>query len=372
MGSEGPWAAVMIGVGGCLLLLGLWDTALTVLHPTRRGPLSYAISRGTWIVVRTLSRRRGGTRLLTFAGPAAMAGGFLGWIGSLWLGFALVYLPFIDRFTYSERATFGSKGIAEALYVSAVSLTTVGFGDVVASSDALRLVTVAESASGLAAITASITYLLSVYPLVTRQRGAALHASDLGLTEPAQVVRAVVQGGPTVLANLQHALIEAHQNVTRFPVLYDFHPDRPEESMNRLLRAGIVVCLVLRWGVRQDDDRIPVVFGPALEATVRRVVDDYDANYVAGRSRRGGPPPPLGPAEAAARLARLRAQVATAVPGLQATGQETPEEFTGFLAWAEARLGRLAVEHGFGAEAVLVGSERAGAEGPAGWRGART
>jgi hypothetical protein len=362
MGPEGVWDAVVIGVGGCLLLLGLWDTALTVLHPSRRGPLSYAISRGTWIVVRTLSHRRGWARLLTFAGPAAMAGGFLGWIGSLWLGFALVYLPFIDRFAYSEVAAFGSKGIAEALYVSAVSLTTVGFGDVVASGDALRLVMAAESASGLAAITASITYLLSVYPLVTRQRGAALHASDLGLTEPAQVVLAVVQGGPTVLVNLQHALIEAHQNVTRFPVLYDFRPDRPEESMNRLLRAGIVVCLVLRWGLRQDDDRIPVVFGPALEATVRRVVDDYDTNYVGGRSHRRSPPPPLEEAEAAARLGRLRAEVATAVPELQATGQDVPEEFRYFLAWAEARLERLAVEHGFGAEAILVGSDRTGAE----------
>jgi hypothetical protein len=83
----------MIIVGSCLLLFGLWDTALTVLHPARRGPLSYAISRGTWLVVRTLSRRLDTSRLLSFAGPAAMAGGFLGWVGSLWIGFALIYLP---------------------------------------------------------------------------------------------------------------------------------------------------------------------------------------------------------------------------------------------------------------------------------------
>ena len=252
-------------------------------------------------------------------------------------GFALVYLPFIDRFSYSETVPFGSKGMAEALYVSGVSLSTVGFGDVVASSDTLRLVTVAESASGLAAITAAITYLLSVYPLVTRQRSAALHASDLGLTEPAQVVRVAV--GSSVLVDLQQALIEAHQNVTRFPVLYYFHPDQPEESMNRLLRAGIVVCLVLRWGVRQDDQRIPVVLGPALEATVRRVVNDYDANYVGGRSSSGGQPAPLDPAEAAVRLDRLRAEVDEAVPGLRATGQEVPKEFASFLAWARCAAG---------------------------------
>jgi hypothetical protein len=350
---EGLMHGVMIAAGSCLLLLGLWDTALTVLHPARRGPMSYAISRSTWLVVRTLSRRLDAMRLLTFAGPAAMAGGFFGWVGGLWLGFALVYLPFIDRFSYSETVPFGSKGMAEALYVSGVSLSTVGFGDVVASSDTLRLVTVAESASGLAAITAAITYLLSVYPLVTRQRSAALHASDLGLTEPAQVVRVAVHGGSSVLVDLQHALIEAHQNVTRFPVLYYFHPDQPEESMNRLLRAGIVVCLVLRWGVRQDDQRIPVVLGPALEATVRRVVNDYDANYVGGRSTSGGQPSPLDPAEAAARLDRLRAEVDEAVPGLRATGQEVPKEFASFLAWADTRLARLAREHGFEDQALL-------------------
>ncbi len=345
---------VMIAVGCCLLLFGLWDTALAVLHPVRRGPFSYATSRGMWRVVRTLSRRLGSSRLLTFAGPAAMAGGFLGWVGGLWIGFALIYLPFIDQFSYSETVPFGSKGIAEALYISAVSLTTVGFGDVVASSDVLRLVTVAESASGLAAITAAITYLLSVYPLVTRQRIAALHASDLGLTEPAQVVRVATQGGPTVLTELQHALIEAHQNVTRFPVLYYFHPDQPEESMSRMLRAGIMVCLVLRWGVRQDDQRIPVVFGFALERTVRRVVDDYDANYVGGRSS-GGQPPPLDPADGAARLDRLRAEVKKAMPGLEATSQEVPDEFAAFVAWADARLARLAQEHGF-EEQTLLGS----------------
>ncbi|HZA80495.1 MAG TPA: potassium channel family protein [Actinomycetes bacterium] len=345
-------AAVLIAAGSCLLLLGLWDTALTVLHPARRGPLSHAINRGTWLLVRTLSRRPGSSRLLSFAGPAAMAGGFFGWVGGLWVGFALIYLPFIDRFSYSETVPFGAKGLAEALYVSGVSLSTVGFGDVVASSDTLRLVTVAESASGLAAITAAITYLLSVYPLVTRQRSAALHASDLGLTEPAQVVRVAMQGGSSVLVDLQHALIEAHQHVTRFPVLYYFHPDQPEESMNRLLRAGIMVCLVLRWGVRQDEPDLPVVFGPALEATVRRVVNDYDANYVGGRAGGGGQPAPLDPAEAAARLDRLRTQVEAAVPGLGATDREVPKEFAAFLGWADARLARLAREHGFEGETL--------------------
>ena len=45
--------------------------------------------------------------------------------------------------------------------------------DLVAATDGLRLVTVLEAASGLAVITGAITYLLSVYPLVSQVRVAA-------------------------------------------------------------------------------------------------------------------------------------------------------------------------------------------------------
>jgi hypothetical protein len=352
----GTMAAVTAGI--CLLVLGLWDTALTVLHPARRGPMSVAIGRATWIVLRAMSRRRDG-RLLTFAGPFAMAAGFMSWVTSLWIGFALIYLPFIGEFVYTDPATFGPPGLPEALYVSGVALTTVGFGEVVAATDALRLVTVAESASGLAAITAAIAYVLSVYPLVTRQRSAALRVSDLGLTDPGQVVRVAVQTGPTVFIGVQRALIEAHQDVTRFPVLYDFHPDRPEESTGRLLEAGIMICLVLRWGVRPDAPDLPVVLGPALETTVRRVVDDYDANYLAGRG--GGTKGPA-PVDAAVRLRRLRAAVATAAPGLEAGGDEVPADFAAMLTWADTRLDRLAREHRTVERRLLTGA----ADGPGG------
>jgi hypothetical protein len=117
--------------------------------------------------------------------------------------------------------------------------------------------------------------------------------------------------------------------------------------MNRLLRVGITVCLMLRWGVRQDEQDLPVVFGLALEATVRRVVNDHDANYVGGRANGGGQPAPLDPAEAAARLDRFRIQVDEAAPGLRATDQEVPKEFASFLGWDDVRLARLARLHGF-------------------------
>jgi hypothetical protein len=46
------------------------------------------------------------------------------------------------------------------------------------------------------------------------------------------------------------------------------------------------------------------------------------------------------------------------VPGLRATGQEVPKEFASFLAWADARLARLAQEHGFEDQTLLGGPPR--------------
>ena len=89
----------------------------------------------------------------------------LTWLGGLLLGYALVYLQYVDAgLSYDPSVTFGSRGPVEALYMSGVSLTTVGFGDVVATTDVLRLVTVTEAAGGFAVITGAISYLITVYP----------------------------------------------------------------------------------------------------------------------------------------------------------------------------------------------------------------
>ncbi len=152
-------------LGVALLALVAWDVFLTVLHPGARGPLRYRTNRLVWVSVRRAANAAPG--LLAFAGPLAMLSNFLLWVLGLSLGYALVYLPFVDDFSYAPGVPFGDVSFAEALYMSGVALTTVGFGDVVAGSDPLRLVTVAESASGLALITAAVAYLLSVNPLIT-------------------------------------------------------------------------------------------------------------------------------------------------------------------------------------------------------------
>jgi hypothetical protein len=270
-----------VGVGAALVALVAWDIVLTILHPSARGPLSYVTNRLSWVVVRELVTGLGRRRHITAAGPLAMLVNVLAWVGGLWLGFALIYLPFVETLAY-DAPGFGSRGMPEALYLSAVAVSTVGFGDVVAPTDALRLITVLEAASGLAAFTAAITYVISVYPLVSSIRGTALRLSDLQVATPEGATRLLLVGGERELAEVHRALIETHENIRRFPVLYYFHAPTLAESVDTMLRGSAVLYLVFRWGIKEGAVVYRGAYGPALHSTLFRLIRDFEADYIGG------------------------------------------------------------------------------------------
>jgi hypothetical protein len=241
---------LLIAAGAVVVAVVGWDIALTLLHPAARGPLSYRANQGAWRLVRALSRSR---RVLSYAGPLAIAANMLLWVVGLWLGFALVYTSGMD--------------VGEALYKSGEALTTVGFGDVAFDPKWLRYVAVFEAAGGLGAFTAAIAYVLSVYPLVTAIRAAALFASlsaEAGDTDQAAV--------------LTQRVIESHEHVKRFPVLYYFESGDEAESMTTLLRAGVATCVALRES-GAEARAVP------LERALTRLFDDLERDYIGGRGR---------------------------------------------------------------------------------------
>ena len=345
-----------VALGGVLVLLVAWDIVLTVLHPSARGPLSYLANRVSWAVVRDLLTRLRWRQRLTAAGPLAMLLNVLAWVGGLWLGFALIYLPFVGSLAY-DAPGIGAKGPLEALYLSAVALTTVGFGDVVAHTDALRLVTVLESASGLAAFTAAITYVISVYPLVSSIRGTALRLSDLEAERPHGATRLLLESGKDELAQLHRALIETHENIRRFPVLYYFHAPTLAESVDTILRSSAVLYLVFRWGIKQGEVAAADAHASALRQALFRLIDDFESDYIGRRLRDLELPEPLDEAAAYERLAVARAGVAEIEAGAAAREEAVSDEVQAFLARVETFLFRLAAENRTRPRALLEADE---------------
>src|SRR5216683_2525796 len=89
------------------------------------------------------------------------------WASLLVVGFGLLYLPVIhDPKYFAVVDGRGASAGEDAMYQSAVSFLTIGYGDIVAINGLPRLLEVVEGGLGLLTISMAVTYLLSVYPLI--------------------------------------------------------------------------------------------------------------------------------------------------------------------------------------------------------------
>ena len=343
-----PLSIVCPILGAALVAFVAWDITLTLLHPTAHGPVSYASNRLTWNVARALSLRVLRGRWLSYAGPLAVAGNLLTWVFLLWIGYAVVYLPFMESFSFDPHTPFEGKSVLEALYVSGTSLTTVGFGDVVATGAALRLTTVVEAASGFGALSAAIAYVLSVYPLTTELRSTGLQLADYGALDFRDAVRAVRDSGTSVLPSLMREMTEAHEHLRRFPVLYYFESGDEEEPLSSLARGGVMLLLALRCA---DPEVLPhaPMYGDVMEKIVDRLLGDLERDFVGGRRRQRDP---SRDGDEDYDIAAMCASIDGTF--LNGAGRERSTALNAVLARADAALRGVADEHGHSFEPLFT------------------
>ncbi len=133
---------------------------------------------------------------------------------------------------------FGSTGLAEALYLSGASLTTVGFGDVVGSGSAIRLLTVVEAAAGLGVLTATLGYLPTIYSLVSELRATSQAVADLDAQDPRVAASLLAVDAAATLDGVRRDVLVTRQHLLRFPVLHTFHAPY-DESVVALARGAV-------------------------------------------------------------------------------------------------------------------------------------
>ena len=175
------WLAT--SAGALLVLLILRDVFHTLWHPTRHGGLSKLVMTLAWRTAARLSTRRQASGL---AGPLAMVTVVALWALTVTTGWALVYWPHMPgSFTYSAGLKPAEhSGFVDALYVSLVNLTTLGLGDIAPTTGWLRIVAPMESLVGFALLSATVSWILGIYPALTRRRALALRLSHLSRSHP--------------------------------------------------------------------------------------------------------------------------------------------------------------------------------------------
>jgi hypothetical protein len=210
-----------------VLLIGVaaLDLFNTLFHPAGRGAMSDRVGRVVWYLIRKLAKYR--PALITLAGPFAILLIMVMWVLCMLLGFAFIYAPFLStQFTMAPGLDIsGHQGFLDALNVSVGSLITLG-GDFTTKSKLLRLAMGIEALIGFGLLTASVSWLLSIYPALERRRTLAHEATLLHFAEektgirihqlPSTEAQAVIWG-------LAASMATARNDLTQFPIIYYFH-----------------------------------------------------------------------------------------------------------------------------------------------------
>jgi hypothetical protein len=228
-----PWDVVFTVLGAAIVLYGLSDIFLTLVHPHSRGRLTRGIVAGIWRVT-----SGGGRRARAASGPLAAISVVLAWAAIQALGWALIYLPHVpDGFSYSEGIDPERyPDVLEALYFSLVSLSTLGFGEVVPTDPFVRLLAPLQAVTGFALLTGGATWLLQLFPTLARRRATALHLTLLGRAEyPQHLLDVDPVIAASVLQDVATALASVRVDLSQSPESYYFREGEAPTSLGHAL-----------------------------------------------------------------------------------------------------------------------------------------
>jgi hypothetical protein len=244
-------------LGIACLVLALLDAFETVILPRRAGGrfrwtrLFYILTWRPWRWVarrvRSLQKRE---TMLSFYGPLSLVFLIASWAAVLALGFAFIYSAFPAPFVDPRVSAY--PFVVTDLYASGTTLFTLGLGDVVPHSIAIRILVVMESGIGLGFVALVIGYFPVLYGAFSR-REANIALLDARAGSPPTafelIKRHSFEGGSAALVKLLEEwerwaaeLLESHIS---YPLLCQFRSQHTAQSWLGALTAILDTCALL-------------------------------------------------------------------------------------------------------------------------------
>jgi Ion channel len=289
---------VVIVGGGVLITVAIADIFTTVLHYEHRGLLTPRLHRLVWVVMRSVARPFHGTShtyMLSLGAPVMMVATLALWMTLLVCGFALVYQHAMASGSL-ELAPHLAPTFVTAVYFSAVTLSTLGFGDVTPVSSSYQLVAVVEALSGLGLATMTISYILNVYRELHRLNtlAGALEEQFPARGDPTDVLAPHFNDGrpcelSTRLHDLYLDLLAYAEGLHQYPLVYYFHSGRRFRSLPYSFHIIGQLIAALRWGLPADH---PAATNPWLVALVGSYlhIAEYVERHFTGTPMAHAPP----------------------------------------------------------------------------------
>ncbi len=230
--------AVSVVLGVAVIAATLRDVFVTLFHPRGHGHIGNWVVGAVSRIGHLLSPRLSSARVLI--GPVGYIAVIVSWAGLLTVGFALIFLPYMP-----EGFSFGPgldpaehSGFKDAIYISLVDLTSLGYGDISPRASMLRVLGPVETIFGLGLLTASISWLLSIYGVVSR-RAALAHEVQLSMDAEQRLGEKLADADPELLERLltsfTQQLITTRRDLIHFPITYHFRSEYEEKALSGLM-----------------------------------------------------------------------------------------------------------------------------------------
>lgn len=264
-----PMTAVLVLVGLVLVAAVLVDMFHTLWHPRGFGTGARIVFKTTWRAFKLLPARVDRNGL---AGPLGLFFTAVLWTTTLVLGFALVYLPFIpDGFNYGSSLNVGrSSSFLTAVYVSLVALATLGLGDIVPSEPALRVLVPLQALVGFALLTGAISWVLQLYPALTRRRAVARRLHSLAEVDTADKLSQLEPSvAVMILEDVRADLATIEMDLLQYGESYYFREDQREIS----LAATLPYAHDLIAGARRSEAPETVLAAELLGSGLQRLTE---------------------------------------------------------------------------------------------------
>ncbi|MCA0143813.1 potassium channel family protein [Blastococcus sp. LR1] len=239
----------------------------TIWHPSGQGSISGLVIQAVWRGSRWLKRRE---KQSSVVGPLAILCVIVAWLLLIVIGWTLIYWPHMaEGFSFSSGLVPSQRSdLLDSLYVSFVTVATLGYGDIVPTFTWLRLAAPLEALIGFALLTAAVSWILQIYPALARRRALAIRLALLERSGAAEALSTQdSSAASTLLHSLAGELVQVRVDLTQYSETYYFREGDPNASLPAKLPYLLQLARAAEESAR-DDLRL-------AGRVVSEAVDDY-------------------------------------------------------------------------------------------------
>jgi hypothetical protein len=264
-------APLLVPLGIVILVILAIDLFRTVAQSSE-GRLARITQASIQKILIFLYKITGKRAFLSWTSSMLILGLLTMWIALLYLGWFLIYLSSDESILRGKDEVPAT--VAEKLYFTGFSISTLGVGDYIPNGKVWQIVTVLCSISGFFLLTFIISFIVSVIEKQALRRRLALHIHYLGKS-PQDIITKYWQPDENIV--LDHALdsilddlIEFAQQQLDQPILNRFHGPSKGRSIERAL---VVIDETLTMAIFAVDSDLP----PASVQAQQAITDYLDS-----------------------------------------------------------------------------------------------